>query len=142
MKTLSCLFLVSVIASGALIFSGWNNSNLGVAGTTELEGKWVGKEHYEGWTFDFSDNYLKGTSPNPQMWYEGKFNLNPNVDPKEIDFLIEKSGIPQYTGLTSLGIYKIEEETLTLALSEPGKNKRPSSFSEPGGAMVFILTRQ
>ena len=105
---------------------------------SELEGTW--KDLNQGWSFVFSGNQVSVKSPNPQMWIEGTFKSDPAADPKEIDLAIEKSGIPAYQGLTSLGIYKIEGTSLTLALGEPGKNTRPESFGSGTGAMVFSLT--
>lgn len=107
---------------------------------SELEGTW--KDLHQGWSFVFSGNQVTVKSPNPQMWIEGTFNSDAAADPKEFDIAIEKSGIPAYQGLTSLGIYKIEGILLTLALGEPGKKSRPESFSTSTGAMVFSLTRE
>jgi uncharacterized protein (TIGR03067 family) len=107
--------------------------------TSELEGTW--KDTHQGWSFEFSGNDIKITAPSPQMCIEGTFTLDPSADPKEIDIKINKAGSPQFQGLTSLGIYKIEDIVLTLVLAEPGNNTRPQTFSSGGGAMVFVLTK-
>jgi uncharacterized protein (TIGR03067 family) len=137
MKFLSKTLPVSVLVIGIVFFC----FCLGQASDkSELEGTW--KDLHQGWSFVFSDNQVTMKSPNPQMWIEGTFKSDPSADPKEIDLAIEKSGIPAYQGLTSLGIYKIEGSLLTLALGEPGKNTRPESFGSGTGAMIFSLTRE
>lgn len=137
MKFLSKTLLVSVLVIGLVFFY---VCLCQASDKSELEGTW--KDLNQGWSFVFSGNQVTIKSPNPQMWIEGTFNSNPAADPKEIDLAIEKSGIPAYQGLTSLGIYKIEGTSLTLALGEPGKNTRPESFGSGTGAMVFSLTRE
>jgi uncharacterized protein (TIGR03067 family) len=137
MKLSSKTLPVSVLVIGLVFFC----ISLGQASDkSELEGTW--KDLNQGWSFAFSGNQVTIKSPNPQMWIEGTFSLDPAADPKEIDLAIEKSGIPAYQGLTSLGIYKIEGSSLTLALGEPGKKSRPDSFGSGTGAMVFSLTRE
>jgi uncharacterized protein (TIGR03067 family) len=95
-------------------------------------------------TFTFSGDNFSITSTNTDFWYKGTMELKTNKTPKQIDIKIKESGsgISQYTGKTSLGIYKIDEDKLTLALNEPGSPKRPSSFKETSGAMVFELTKK
>ena len=107
--------------------------------TNELEGIW--KDPHQGWSFEFNGNNVKITAPSPGMSMEGTFTSDPSADPKKIDIKISKSGSPQYQGRTSLGIYKIEDIILTLALSEPGSNDRPQAFSTSGGAMVFRVSK-
>jgi uncharacterized protein (TIGR03067 family) len=107
--------------------------------TTELEGTW--KDLHQGWAFEFSGNKVKITAPSPQMCMEGTFTSDPEADPKKIDIKIEKAGAPQYQGHTSLGIYKIDDVLLTLALAEPGNNNRPQEFSSASGAMVIRVTK-
>jgi len=108
--------------------------------TTELEGDW--KDLHQGWSFEFSGNKVKITAPSPQMCMEGTFTSDPEADPKKIDIKIEKAGAPQYQGHTSLGIYKIEDTLLTLALAEPGNNNRPQEFSTSSGAMVIRVIKK
>lgn len=107
--------------------------------TSELEGTW--KDPHQGWSFEFSGNNVKITAPSPQMCMEGTFTIDQKADPKKIDIKVEKAGVPKYQGLTSLGIYKIDNILLTLAFAEPGNTTRPQEFSPSGGAMVIRLTK-
>lgn len=141
MKKFALIFFVTIIAGSIFAFSCLNGNNTGTLNaTTELEGKW--SNDIQGMTFTFSGDNFSITSPNPDLWYKGPMELKTNKTPKQIDIKIKESGIPQYTGKTALGIYKIEGDKLTLALNEPGSPKRPPSFEETGNAMVFELTKQ
>jgi len=141
MKKFALIFFVTIIAGSIFAFGCLNSSNTGTPGTaTELEGKW--SSEIQGMTFTFSGDNFSITSPNPNFWHKGTMELKTNKKPKQIDIKIKESGVPQYTGKTALGIYKIEGEKLTVAMNEPGSPKRSPSFEEIGGAMVFELTKQ
>lgn len=135
-KSLSKTTFFSVLTIGLFIFGVCLVQG---SDTTELEGIW--KDPHQGWSFEFKGNNIKITAPSPQMSMEGTFTSDPSADPKEINIKISKSGSPQYQGRTALGIYKIEDILLTLALSEPGSNDRPQAFSTAGGAMVFRVSK-
>ncbi len=141
MKKFALIFFVTIIAGAIFAFGCLNSSNTGTLGAaTELEGKW--SNDIQGMTFTFSGDNFSITSPNPSYWYKGTMELKTNKTPKQIDIKIKESAIPQYTGKTSLGIYKINGDKLILTLNEPGSPKRPQFFEETGGAMVFELTKQ
>jgi len=142
MKRFGILFFIGSIALGILVFGLWNDGNAGAADKTELEGKWVGIPQIGDWTFIFSGNSASVSSPNPNICYKGTFDLKASDDPKRIDLLIKESPLSQYIGKTSLGIYKLEKDTLTLSLNEPGNTTRPKSFTSTGGTQLFILTKQ
>ena len=135
-KSLSKTTFFSVLTIGLFIFGVCLVQG---SDTSELEGIW--KDPHQGWSFEFKGNNIKITAPSPQMSMEGTFTSDPSADPKEINIKISKSGSPQYQGRTALGIYKIEDILLTLALSEPGSNDRPQAFSTAGGAMVFRVSK-
>lgn len=136
LKPLSKSLFIYVLITGFFFFGVCMTQ---ASGTTELEGTW--KDPHQGWVFEFSGNKIKITGPSPQMNIEGTFTSDSDADPKKIDIKIEKAGAPQYQGRTSLGIYKIEDILLTLALSEPGNNTRPQEFSTSSGAMVIRVTK-
>ena len=106
---------------------------------TELEGSWIGYEEGNSsstWTFDISGSEMD--IDGPDEWYEGTFSINTQTYPKQLDYILTDCFVSEGIGLTSLVIYKIEENTMTFAGNEPGSTSRPTSFT---GGRVFILTK-
>ena len=111
---------------------------------TELEGTWVGTtdEGYGGqWTFTISKDKVEIKGPDFDF-YSGTVMLNTKTNPKQAEFKIDKCSLPEYIGETSLGIYKLEGNKLTLAAGEPGLMSRPAFLESGGGAMLFSLTKR
>jgi len=111
---------------------------------TELEGTWVGADAggYGGqWTFVISKGKVEVKGPESE-YYAGTVTLNTKTNPKQADFKIDKCSMPEYAGETSLSIYKLEGNKLTMAASEPGSMYRPTFFDSTGGVMLFSLTRK
>jgi uncharacterized protein (TIGR03067 family) len=109
-----------------------------------LEGTWVGADAggYGGqWTFVISKGKVEVKGPESQ-YYAGTMKLNDKASPKQIDFKIDKCSVPEYIGETSLSIYELEGNKLTLAASEPGSMYRPTFFDSSGGVMLFSLKKQ
>tara|TARA_B100000959_G_C14918981_1_gene598644 strand:- start:334 stop:1374 length:1041 start_codon:yes stop_codon:yes gene_type:complete len=77
------------------------------------------------------------------------YTLNTNVTPNEIDFVVNYGCMEDsYLGKTVKGIIEIQTETangaisfsgLTIAISEPGSDSRPSSFSDADANRVWTL---
>jgi len=117
---------------------------------TELEGTWVG--HTAGdtstYTFIFTQNNFTMKSsylPAASVAYAGTFSINTAANPKQVNsYILQCSPNPAYVGKTSLGIYKISNDTLTYAGNEPGNPQRPVSFlpDTTGVTVVFTLKRQ
>ncbi len=111
---------------------------------TELEGTWVGTadDGYGGqWTFTISKGKVEVKGPDSE-YYAGTVTLNTKTNPKQADFKIDKCSMPEYVGETSLGIYKLDGNKLTLVASEPGYMSRPAFLESGGGTMLFSLTRR
>lgn len=109
----------------------------------DLSGVWVGHEVDEEsdvWTFTFTGNQMRIESTDE--WYEGTYTTNASASPKQLDFLISDGSDSQFVGQTSLGIYKIEGNTLTWAGNGPGVTTRPSDFTPGEEVRVFIVTKQ
>ena len=107
-----------------------------------LQGTWVGTElgNNEGqWTLIISGTKIDMKGPEA---YSGTLKLNPKVEPKQADFLIEKCAFEEIVGKTALTIYKIEGDKFTMAGNEPGSAVRPSLFEGGGGTRVFTFTKQ
>jgi uncharacterized protein (TIGR03067 family) len=110
---------------------------------TELDGTWVGtaEGEYGEWTFVISMGKVDVKAPESE-YYSGTVTLNTGTSPKQADFKIDKCSLPEYVGETSLGIYKLEGNKLTLATTEPGIMSRPAFFDSTGGVMLFSLTKR
>jgi uncharacterized protein (TIGR03067 family) len=111
---------------------------------SELDGTWVGSDAggYGGqWTFVISNGKVEVKGPESE-YYAGTMKLNDKTNPKQADFKIDKCSMPEYVSETSLSIYKLEDNKLTLAASEPGSMYRPTFFDSSGGVMLFSLTKR
>jgi len=111
---------------------------------SELDGTWVGTtegEYWGQWTFVISNGKVEVKGPE-SIFYSGTVTLNDKTNPKQADFKIINCSQPDYIGATSLGIYKLEGNKLTLVASEPGSMYRPNYLESGGGAMLFPLTRK
>ena len=60
--------------------------------------------------------------------YSGTVSLNTKTNPKQVEFKINQCSMAEYVGETSLGIYKLDENKLTIAASEPGSMMRYSGW--------------
>ena len=110
----------------------------------ELEGTWVG--YADGkppadWTLTIRGNQYNLIREESGTWYSGNIRLNNNCNLKKIDFTITNTSIQTHRGKTSLGIYKIEEDTLTIVASQPGRLRRPLSFNVFEDALVYVFVR-
>jgi len=111
---------------------------------SELEGTWVGTDaggYGDEWTFVISMDKVEVKSPEADF-YSGTVTLNTKTNPKQVEFKIEKCSLPEYVGETSLGIYKLDGNKLTLATTEPGSINRPAFFDSGGEVMLFSLTKR
>lgn len=66
--------------------------------------------------------------------------LDPSTDPKLIDFKALVDQGPLSKGTVFEGIFKLDGDTLTLALSEEGGTNRPAKFEAPKGSKVIVVT--
>ena len=111
--------------------------------TGELDGTWVGTagDGYGEWAFTISEGKVEIKGPDAEF-YAGAVKLNTKTNPKQADFKIHKCSQPEYEGETSLSVYRLEGNKLTLVASEPGSMSRPYSLESGGDAMIFSLTRK
>ncbi len=133
------LLLIALLIVGCEEPTGTDDGN-GNNNVTELEGNWIG--HDEGnpsgtWTFDISGSEMDMDGPGE--WYKGIFSINTQPNPKQLDYILTDCFISDGIGLTSLAIYKIEDNTMTFVGNEPGSTTRPTSFT---GGRVLIVTKQ
>jgi uncharacterized protein (TIGR03067 family) len=69
----------------------------------------------------------------------GAYKLDAAKKPATIDLIIEKG---RDKGMTQLGIFKIEGNTVTIALTKPGKDNRPKEFESSADVEVQTLKRK
>jgi uncharacterized protein (TIGR03067 family) len=65
------------------------------------------------------------------------YRIDPTPSPRAIDVILPMGNGP---GQLSLGIYKLTDDRLTLALAEPGQ-PRPAAFDDPAVVAVIIFDR-
>ena len=130
-KLLLFLLTISVLISGCSNHSG-------------LEGRWVGcdvRKPLIDWTLTIRGNRFYLVREDLTMWYMGQFKLNNNCLLKKIDLQFSSTHINAHHETTLLGIYEIDEDTLTFIATAPGQKLRPLSFDDPEEAVIFSFVR-
>ena len=113
-----------------------------------LEGDWVvvrleagGKKHKPGadekWELTFQGTKWSSSATGEQ---EEVVALNTSSSPRLIDLKSTRRG---RGAIVREGIYKLDGDTLTIALYQGTEKKRPTSFDTPteAGTVVFVLRR-
>jgi uncharacterized protein (TIGR03067 family) len=111
---------------------------------SELEGSWVGFEVRRpliDWTLTIKGSQFSLVREDLNAWYKGFLRLNKNCRLKKIDLEVIDTAVPISNGKTSLGIYEIDGDTLTIIATEPGDHSRPLSFDEPDTSSEFFFTK-
>ena len=111
---------------------------------TGLDGRWVGcdiRKPLIDWTLTIHGNRFYLVREDLTMWYIGQFSLNNNCLLKKIDLQFSHTHMKTHNEKTLLGIYEVDEDTLTFITAAPGKNSRPLSVDEPLEAVVFSFVR-
>jgi uncharacterized protein (TIGR03067 family) len=133
--TILKLFLF--LALTGLLFSGCSSRS-------GLEGRWVGcdvRRPLIDWTLTIHGNRFYLVREDLTIWYIGQFSLNNNCLLKKIDLQFSDIHIKAHNETTLLGIYEIDQDTLTFIAAAPGTNLRPLSFDQPQEAVIFSFVR-
>jgi len=112
---------------------------------TELEGAWVGCEIRKpliDWTLTIKGSQFSLVREDSSLWYKGLLKLNKNCRLKKIDLVVTETAVQIADGKTSLGIYEVDGNTLTIIATDPGDHLRPLSFDEPGNSNEFYFTKK
>jgi hypothetical protein len=108
----------------------------GSAAVDKLQGAWQAHQNgTKSWTIRF-DGLEFHAVVGPDDWYRGRIFVRHDEQPSEIDFLIEDC-VCGYKGESSDGIYRWDEDTLTLGTPMPG-TRRPTFFNEQKGEVVTL----
>lgn len=110
----------------------------------ELQGTWVGHavgEPQVSWTLTIAQDEFQMTSEDPAKCLTGRLVLNSNCTLKKIDLEYCDQPFSAVYKRISYGIYKIEDDTLTLVAGHPGQPIRPHSFEDPDDAVMFIFEK-
>jgi uncharacterized protein (TIGR03067 family) len=109
-----------------------------IPGKAALVGDWIERRELAGdLTITFTaDGKLKFDDGQPPV-EEGSYKLNDKKYPPEIDYISPARANPANRLGPLLGIYRIENDTLTLFLSE---RKRPAKFEAPEESGIMRLT--
>ena len=111
----------------------------------ELEGSWVGCEVRRpliDWTLTIKGNQFSLVNEDLSVWYKGLLKLNNNCRHKKIDLEVADTAVQIFNGKTSLGIYEVDGDTLTIIATDPGDHLRPLSFDEPEKSSQFYFTKK
>jgi uncharacterized protein (TIGR03067 family) len=136
MKIQIIKLLLSLMTLGVLLS--------GCSSYTKLEGRWEGcnlRKPLIDWTLTINGNRFYLAREDLTVWYAGRFRLNNNCLIKKIDLQFSDTNIEARGETTLLGIYEVDENTLTLITAAPGKNFRPLSFDETQGTVIFSFVR-
>ena len=80
----------------------------------------------------YNTSYLEVV--NGEVAEEGEYTFDDSKAPKTIDFDIKKG---KDEGKKQVGIFKIEDDKMTIVLGMPGATERPTSFKVEAGSMVL-----
>jgi uncharacterized protein (TIGR03067 family) len=122
----------------------------------EFEGKKVEFQKGQEVIYVFDENKLviKATDGEGEQSYEESYEIDPTRHPKTIDMTVTARVSSTFKGVTKVGtvkhkvqgIYKVEENRLTIAQGPPNGKKlavRPSEFvTNPGSpVMIYVFDR-
>ena len=116
----------------------------GCGAPQELQGTWIGyaaDKPRQDWILTIRDDKFSLTTEDFSKCFTGQLALNSNCGIKKIDLEYCEQSKCSYDRNISYGIFKIEDDTLTLVAGQPGQNIRPHSFEDPDDAVIFIFEK-
>ncbi len=102
----------------------------------ENDGNKVDPKEFANWKLVIAGDKMTALDSNDVM-DEHTFKLDAAAKPAAIDLTLLTG---ESKGKTMQGIYRIEGDTLTVCVAEPGKKDRPREFrSEPGKSHMLLV---
>ena len=113
---------------------------------TALQGTWEGVEKGEEGkgksTMTVTGNSMHFQGANKEEWYKATFKILRDKDPQQLQATITESPAKEFVGKTSIAIFKIEDNTLTLSGKKPGTSGTPNSFDDKEDTRVFVMKKK
>lgn len=145
-RTRLAFLAATFLAPPAALAQGIDEETRRLRGTWDItamiqDGTVVAQTEVRDWMAQDGRVVLKGQTlsfiqPDTNSRRELIFTVNPSAEPKTIDIAGGKKG-------TSLGIYRLEGETLTLCLGRGEGARRPTDFSAtPGSDSLLVVLRR
>jgi RNA polymerase sigma factor (sigma-70 family) len=152
MKTTAVVSVVVILAAGTTGLAikhqrqAYNSMSVADVGSGEplmqsFQGHWTGSNTAhpgETCTLNLSGDQFEYRGTEPNDWVRGKFVLNENTNPKQMDVTIAEP--VSESGKTILIIYQSAADKITLAAGPHGSGQRPADFTP--GPQVDVLEFQ
>jgi uncharacterized protein (TIGR03067 family) len=135
-KIMTVLSGVVILAAGC---SRQSKSDL-----ADLQGTWKGRQIYANPNIPehscslviSGNNYEFQDEADTNAWNKGTFTLREDATPRQYIAVIGECRVPQFTGKTIVAIYRLENGTLKMTSSPPGKTEAPVAFDMRGTARM------
>ena len=141
LKAALAITTLSILLPGAFIRAQDVSTTI-AAQTQRLQGSWegvqVGQEAAGKCTITISGNSLHFQGLNTNEWYKTTFTLPEGTDPQQLHATIRGSRSPDSIGKVVQAIFKIEDETLTIA-GLPASDEEPPKTND-GDKTANILS--
>jgi uncharacterized protein (TIGR03067 family) len=123
--------IMAVLAGAAILTAGCTQHQK--SDTATLQGTWNGRqinntpEHQCSFIIS-GNNYEFQDEADTNAWNKGTFTLREDTDPRQYIAVVSECHLPQFEGKTIMAIYRLENDTLTMTWSAPGKTEAPAAF--------------
>lgn len=111
----------------------------------KLQGTWTGTEvghEDEGEvTLEIDGNKIRFDGWHQEEWYKGTIEVAEQNDRRLLFAKVTECPVEAFNGKTSNGIYKLEDDTLTIAARAPGDPDAPKDFDDEG-SRSFVLKKR
>ena len=131
--------IMAVLAGAAILTAGCAQHQKPDA--TTLQGTWNGRQlnntsDHQCSLIISGNNYEFQDEADSNSWNKGTFTLREDTNPRQYIAVVSECHVPQFEGKTVMAIYRLENDTLTMASSAPGKSEAPAAFDARGVAQM------